>query len=184
LTPLAQAGGESPGRFVFGRRLAKQSIKVVNWSDALLSGQFLEGRRSGALGSGRCDWLCPLVHESRIAGQRPLAASGHDSLMSCGAGHRVYPATDGSKMQASQMRTSWARAGATNRPRVVAQPLSHKAPSPRQCNLAQWFAPPCRFDRLRLSRLRLKALSQGAGYRVAVAASSARYRSRCASGSA
>ena len=103
LTPLAQGGGESLGRFVFGRRLAKQSIKVVNWSDALLSGQFLEGRRSGALGSGRCDWLCPLVHEPRIAGQRPLAASGHDSLMSCGAGDRVYPATEGSKMQASQI---------------------------------------------------------------------------------
>jgi hypothetical protein len=34
LTPLAQAGGQLLRRFVFGRRVAKQSFKVVNWSDS------------------------------------------------------------------------------------------------------------------------------------------------------
>ena len=62
-------------RFVFGQRLAKQSFKVVNWSDALLRGQFLEGRRGGALCSRRSNWLRNPIHESRIAGQRAFAAS-------------------------------------------------------------------------------------------------------------
>ena len=72
-TPLAQACGKVLRRFVFGERPSKQSFKVVNWGDALPSGQFLEGRRSGALRSGRSNWLRNPIHESRIAGQRPFA---------------------------------------------------------------------------------------------------------------
>ena len=72
-TPLAQAGGEVFRRFVFGQLPSNQSLEVVNWSDALLSGQFFKGKRGYAFRSRRPDWLCDLVHESRIANQRPLS---------------------------------------------------------------------------------------------------------------
>jgi hypothetical protein len=54
-TPIAQAGGELVYRFLAWHRLSKQSFKVINGGDTLLSGEFLEGRRRGALGSGRPD---------------------------------------------------------------------------------------------------------------------------------
>ena len=48
-TPLAQACGEFLRRFVFGQRLSKQSFKVVNWSDTLLSGEFLTVGAGGGI---------------------------------------------------------------------------------------------------------------------------------------
>jgi hypothetical protein len=48
-TPLAQVCGELLCRFIFARWLSKQSFKVVDWNHALLSSQFLEGRRGGAI---------------------------------------------------------------------------------------------------------------------------------------
>jgi hypothetical protein len=72
-SPIAERLAES--RFFFGQRRSKQSFKVVNWSDALLSGEFLERGRGGALRSGSLALMCLLLHDSRITGQIHLSVS-------------------------------------------------------------------------------------------------------------
>lgn len=70
MTPRAQVRGKLVRRFVAGQRLSEQSIKIVNWRDTLLSGKFLDGRRTGVLRMKQSDWLRALIHQSRIAGRR------------------------------------------------------------------------------------------------------------------